>query len=302
MNTADLIQFLHERVPFDRVEGPQDTEAFQPQSLASADAGAVCFCNQPTPERFAELEARGISLLISAPFDFAFKWGFAVAVTHQFRLAFAWATGRFEPEPTPGVHPTAVIEGKVHPEATVGAFCYVGPGCTVGPKTVLHPRVTLVRDVTIGANCIIHSGATIGADGYSYARGGDNRLEKFRHYGGVIIEDFVDVGPNTNVNCGTLDPTRLKYGTKVDALCHIGHNAQIGPHACIAAGTIMGRSVIKEATWTGLNSTVLPGNDVENYGTVAAHALVTKNVPEHTTVVGVPAKAIDRRRQAGEMW
>jgi len=302
MIAADLIARLDARVPLILVEGDTSQPVYEPMSLDSATEGSVCFCQHPNEELFKSLDSKGVALVLSTPPAFAWTGRMVVASTEHVRLAFATATGIFEPAQDPGVCPTAVVHGRVDPTATIGSFCYVGYDCYVGPGTVLHPRVTLVGNVTIGKHCIIHAGATLGADGFSYARHSNDWLEKFRHSGGLIVGHFVEIGPNTNINGGTLDPTRIKTGSKIDAMCHIGHNAQIGPHACIAAGTIMGRSEVGQAVWMGLNCTLLPGNNVGKGGTVAAHALVTKDVPDDTTVVGVPARAINRKRGPGEMW
>lgn len=302
MQVHELLRVLHERGLLLQVLGTTEGAALRPHSLTSAGPGSVCFSQSPTPEIFEQAAQRGTALLLSAPFEFPWREDMPIAVCDRVRLAFAVVTGLFEPPPVPGVHPTAVVDGYVDPSSTVGAMCYVGPGCSVGAGSVLHPGVVLVRNVRVGERCIVHSGAVLGADGFGYARDQDGRLEKIRHFGGVVLEDHVDIGPNSNVNAGTLDPTRLCFGAKVDALCHIGHNAQIGRHAALAAGTILGRSALGEASWTGLNSTILPGNDVGDRGTVAAHALVTREVPPDTTAVGVPARAISRVRKPGDMW
>lgn len=273
-----------------------------PSSLQNPKQGSVCFCAKPSIEVFHKLEDAQIALLFTAPFDFVWSGSYELRVSNTPKHAFC----AFLPPPKyfATAHPTAVVhpDAQVHVLVHIGAFCYVGPGCTIGPGTILHPRVTLLNEVIIGANCELHSGVVVGADGFGYVRALDDALTKFEHFGNVVIEDDVEIGPNTNINRGTLDTTLIREGTKIDALCHIGHNAQIGPHATIAAGTIMGRSDLGQAVYTGLNSTILPGNNIEAHGTVGAHAVVTRSVGEGTTVVGSPAKPIVRVRKPGGMW
>jgi UDP-3-O-[3-hydroxymyristoyl] glucosamine N-acyltransferase len=309
MRTArEAVAELRELVVFHAIRGRRASRvATHIASLDSAGPGAVCFSTAPTPALLEKLDAVGVAVLILSPMTPAAAWtgGMLLFITPRPRLAFAHMTGLFKRTELLGfVHPTAVIdpESFVAPTAHVGALSYVGPGCVLRAGAVLHPRVTLVRYVSVGERSVIHAGATIGADGYSYVREDDGTLVKIEHFGGVQIEADVEIGPNTNINGGTLDPTRILAGSKIDGMCHIGHNAQIGPHACVAAGTVMGRSAVKEGAWLGLNCTVLPGNDVEAGGTVAAHALVSKPVPADTTVVGVPAKAIARKRVGEVMW
>ena len=50
--------------------------------------------------------------------------------------------------------------------------------------------------------------------------------------------------------------------------------------------------VIGDDVWIGANAVVLPGVTVGNHSVVAAGAVVTKDVPPHTVVGGVPAKVI----------
>ena len=79
-------------------------------------------------------------------------------------------------------------------------------------------------------------------------------------------------------------------------MCHMGHNADIGPHASIAAGTSLGRSRIGRGVWLGIQCCIIPGNDVADFATVGGGAVVTKSVKPYTTVAGVPAKVIERKR------
>jgi acetyltransferase-like isoleucine patch superfamily enzyme len=50
--------------------------------------------------------------------------------------------------------------------------------------------------------------------------------------------------------------------------------------------------VIGDDVWIGANAVVLPGVTVGSHSVVAAGAVVTKDVPPHTVVGGVPAKVI----------
>ena len=50
--------------------------------------------------------------------------------------------------------------------------------------------------------------------------------------------------------------------------------------------------VIGDDVWIGANSVILPGVTIGSHCVVAAGAVVTKDVPDHTLVGGVPAKVI----------
>jgi len=49
---------------------------------------------------------------------------------------------------------------------------------------------------------------------------------------------------------------------------------------------------IEDDVWIGANAVVLPGVRIGTHAVVAAGAIVTKDVPPHSLVAGVPAKVI----------
>lgn len=53
-----------------------------------------------------------------------------------------------------------------------------------------------------------------------------------------------------------------------------------------------GKVLIKKNAWIGMNVTICPGVTIGEYAVVAAGAVVTKDVPDHAVVGGVPAKVI----------
>jgi acetyltransferase-like isoleucine patch superfamily enzyme len=57
--------------------------------------------------------------------------------------------------------------------------------------------------------------------------------------------------------------------------------------------------VIGNDVWFGVGATVLPGVRIGDGAVIGAHALVTKDVPPYAIVVGVPAKIMKYRDQAG---
>jgi acetyltransferase-like isoleucine patch superfamily enzyme len=50
--------------------------------------------------------------------------------------------------------------------------------------------------------------------------------------------------------------------------------------------------VIEDDIWIGANAVILPGLTIGHHSVVAAGAVVTKDVPPHSLVAGVPAKVI----------
>ncbi len=98
-----------------------------------------------------------------------------------------------------------------------------------------------------------------------------------------------------NVGC-TLDASafitigdRVRLGQQVLVLTHtheLGNGAQ-------RAGTLRAQPVqIGDGAWLGARCTILPGVTVHAGAVVAAGAVVTKSVPAHTLVGGVPARPL----------
>ncbi len=53
-----------------------------------------------------------------------------------------------------------------------------------------------------------------------------------------------------------------------------------------------GKVHIKKNAWLGMNVTICPGVTSGEYAVAAAGAAVTRDVPDHAVVSGVPAKVI----------
>lgn len=210
------------------------------------------------------------------------------------RLSFIRAAAHFftPQRPLSGVHPTAIVEADAHIDSTasVGAGVYIGRGCTVGARCVLHANVTLYAAVEIGADVIINAGTVIGADGFGYERDQNGRLEKFQHHGGVVIEDGVEIGSNTSIDRGTLSPTVIKQGAKIDNQVHISHNVEIGRHAAVIAQSMVGGSAkVGDYAWLAPASIIMNQVRIGERATVGMGAVVVKDVPAGQTVFGSPA-------------
>jgi len=108
----------------------------------------------------------------------------------------------------------------------------------IGDNTIINPGVKIYHDCKIGANCIIHSGTIIGADGFGFApQSEDNQYKKIPQIGNVIIEDNVELGANTTIDRATMGSTILRKGVKLDNLVHIAHNVEVGENTVMAAQT-----------------------------------------------------------------
>jgi UDP-3-O-[3-hydroxymyristoyl] glucosamine N-acyltransferase len=118
---------------------------------------------------------------------------------------------------------------KIYPQA------YVGDNCSIGNNCIIYPGVKLYDQTSLGNYCILHAGVVIGSDGFGFAPTPDGSYKKIPQLGKVIIEDHVEIGANTVVDCGTFDATIIERGVKLDNLIQVAHNARIGEHTVIAA-------------------------------------------------------------------
>ena len=190
-------------------------------------------------------------------------------ICRQPRLAFARASRWFGPgNPSkPGIHPSAIVHASarlandvtveervvIGDGVEIGEGTWIGAGCVMGAKVVLghdcclYPNVTIYRGVRLGNRVTVHSGAVLGCDGFGYVRdSATGRYEKFPQIGRLEIEDDVEIGANSTVDRGALDVTRIRRGTKIDNLVHVGHNADIGEDVVIAAQTGLSGSAVVE--------------------------------------------------------
>lgn len=193
-----------------------------------------------------------------------------------------------------GIAETAVIKTKkIGEDVAIGHHCFIGEEVMIGSGTIIEENVTIIHRVEIGANCFVHSGAVIGADGFGYFINHEGKPEKVTHYGGVKIGNQVEIGANTCIDRGTIEDTIIEDDVKIDNLCHIAHNVRIKEAAMIAAG-----SVLCGSAKIGAGSYLAPGSIVKNQLVVGANALVgmgavvIKEVPENIVVTGVPAKKL----------
>ena len=200
----------------------------------------------------------------------------------------------FLPKVEWGIHPTATVNSA----ANISDRCYIGPysyigKSTIGDETIIYGHCHIYDQVTIGSHVIIHAGTVIGADGFGYQRNENGAFEKFPHIGGIIIKDNVEIGANTSIDRGALGNTIIEEGVKIDNLVHIAHNVRVGKHTAIIANTmICGSTSIGEYSWIAPSVCIRDQLVIGNKVKVGMGSVVTKNIPNGETWLGVPAKPI----------
>ena len=109
--------------------------------------------------------------------------------------------------------------------------------------------------------------------------------------GDVVIGDHTRIGlHNTIIGPVTIGShVNLAQGITVTAL---NHNFEAPERRIDEQGVSTQQVTIGDDIWIGANAVVLPGVTIGNHCVVAAGAVVTKDVPPHSLVAGVPAKII----------
>ena len=109
--------------------------------------------------------------------------------------------------------------------------------------------------------------------------------------GDVIIGDYTRIGlHNTIIGPVTIgNHVNLAQGITVTAL---NHNFEDTKKRIDEQDVSTTPVTISDDVWIGANAVILPGVHIGRHCVVAAGAVVTKDVPDHSLVAGVPAKII----------
>lgn len=290
--------------------GDAELDIHSPAGLDSAGPGQISFLANPkyTPQ----IKTTKASALILNEKETVDRDDIVVLRSKDPYLAFTRILREFFPERSAvaSIHPSAVIDStaSVDPSAEIMANAVVGPRCTIGPGVIVHPNVTLYENVSIGeksilhsgvsvrencvigARCTVHNNSTIGSDGFGYAKDENKRWLKIPQMGRVVLEDDVEIGANTAIDCASVGETRIMRGAKIDNLVQIGHSCTIEQDALICAQTgLAGSSEIGArvilAGQVGIAGHLRVGNDA----VITAKSATSHDVEDGKVISGIPA-------------
>ena len=158
----------------------------------------------------------------------------------------------------------------VHESSFIDNDVVIGDDTKVWHFCHIQAGARIGKKCSFGQNVNISNNVTIG--------NGVKVQNNVSVYEGVELEDYVFCGPSMVFTNDLTPRARLPKG-------HTGYK----------------RTLIKHDATLGANSTIVCGHTVGEYATIAAGAVVTKDVPAHALMAGVPAKQIGWVCECGQV-
>lgn len=283
------------------VEGDPEVRVSSPARIESGRPGTICFYANPKYEHYVYSSKASI-ILVNRTFepkepvaatlvrvDDAYSavaslldWFSALKRRHRggnsFRCRLSLRT-------------SIALSARIGKGTRIYPQVYLGPNVKVGRNCILYPGVKVYHDCVIGDNCTIHANAVIGADGFGFAPKEDGTYAKIQQMGNVVIEDDVEIGAATTVDRATMGSTIVHRGTKIDNLCQVAHNVEVGDNTVMAAQSgLAGSSKIGKHCMIGGQSAVNGHISIADNTTIAGKSGVIGNVrKEGEVLLGYPA-------------
>jgi UDP-3-O-[3-hydroxymyristoyl] glucosamine N-acyltransferase len=185
----------------------------------------------------------------------------------------------------------AVIDDGVEigADSIIASGCRIGENTKIGSNCRIDSNVVVYHNCHIGSHVIIQANSTIGSTGFGYSFiDGGHRLVP--HNGGVVIEDFVEIGANCCVDRAKFGNTIIGAGTKIDNLVQVAHNVVIGK-CCLIAGLVgvSGSCKLGDGVVLGGQVGLVDNIEIGNGTMVGAKSGVISNIPAGRQIIGTPA-------------
>jgi UDP-2-acetamido-3-amino-2,3-dideoxy-glucuronate N-acetyltransferase len=141
---------------------------------------------------------------------------------------------------------------------------YIDEGCKIGKGTKIWHFSHIMKDCIIGENCNLGQNVVVSP---AVRLGNNVKVQNnVSIYTGVIIEDNVFLGPSmvfTNVS---------------------------NPRSAVVRKHQYRETIVREGATIGANATIICGNTIGRYSFIGAGAVVTHDVPDHSLMLGNPAR------------
>jgi acetyltransferase-like isoleucine patch superfamily enzyme len=194
----------------------------------------------------------------------------------------------------------------VYPGTVIGEGCQILDGAVVGKQPSLSPRSTAKREelppAELGAGTIVSTGAIV----FAGTRIGERVIVGDQ----ACVRERVDVGDDVVIGRGSLveNDTTIGALTKIQAMAYITANSTLEEEVFIAPcvqttnDNFMGRTerrhalrkgpTIRRGARVGGGAVLCPGVEIGEEAFVGAGAVVVRDVPPRTVVVGNPARVL----------
>lgn len=200
-----------------------------------------------------------------------------------------------------GGHAKVVLDALLSSGKNVGG-CYDSNPALTGREVLAGIRVLgnlddAERDIGIADLCVIAIGENRvrrkldGCPGVTY---GKVISTSAVIGGGVEICEGTMILPSATINVDS----RIGRQVILNTSCSVDHDCVIGDYAHLAPGCALGGNVmVGEGSFLGVGVRVIPGVRIGRWSVIGAGAVVTKDLPDNCTAVGVPAKIIKTREE-----
>lgn len=161
-------------------------------------------------------------------------------------------------------------------EYFVHSSSFIDEDVKIGEGTKIWHFCHIQRGARIGKKCSF--GQNVNVSNNVIVGDGVKVQNNVSLYEGVVLEDYVFCGPSCVFTNDLTPRARFPKGTA-------GYK----------------KTVVKHDATIGANATIVCGHTIGEYATIAAGAVVTKDVPPHALMAGVPAKQVGWVCECGQV-
>lgn len=280
MKKREVTAGMLARILDGKIEGDAEAIVEKPARIENAAPGDVCFYANPKYEKYI-YDTKATVLLI--PEDFVPSRPIPATLIRLKDVygSVAVLLGYFKNQngrggAGNGFRARLKSSNSIHISARIGrgtrihSQVSIGSGVKIGRNCIIHSGVKIYAGCVIGDGCIIHSNAVIGADGFGFAPDREGVYHKIPQLGNVVLEENVEIGAGTTVDRATMGSTIIHKGVKIDNLCMVAHNVEIGENTVMAA-----MSGIAGSTKVGRNCVIAGQVGISGHLTIADNTTIT---------------------------
>ena len=293
---SDIVEFVSDGNKI--INENNDQPIYRFKSISEAKTGDISFCSYTDDKAIQLINESNASLLICS-IDLQNKnleTNSTLIFVKNPRLWFMRCLRKFIHKKIPeGIHQSAIVKSDlIGKNTSIGPHSYVENNASIGENCIIYGGVQIFNGTKIGNNVTIYPSVIIGDASFGPQRNESYILETCQHLGGVNIGNCVEIGSHTSILSGFLEDTIIDDGTKISSQVYIGSGMKIGKNCMITGNAYFGgSSVLEDNVYVGPGANIRNGIKISKNSFVGMGSVVVKDVPENTTVIGVPAKQVE---------